>query len=176
MGPTGYEGIQEQWDEEDRKLASLRIANPYEEFPEGRTRSWLRAMSKLASLRIANPYEEFPKGQTRSWLREMSKLVISEGAAYIKWKTEATERLSKEIKKQAHAESSSVTWTRENDVLTQCLGPEQPDRVRGVSSYNGWKEAWPGHLGMYRKRRKISSADLQTITDKLRAEVTNLCS
>jgi len=57
MGPSGYEGIQAQWDEEDRKLASLGIANPYEEFPEGRTRSWLGARSKL---------------------------VISEGAAHIK--------------------------------------------------------------------------------------------
>ena len=47
MGPTGYEGTQAQWDEEDRKLASLGIANPYEEFREGRTRSWLRARSKL---------------------------------------------------------------------------------------------------------------------------------
>jgi hypothetical protein len=47
MGPTGYERIQAQWDEEDRKLASLGIASPYEEFPEGRTRSWLRARSKL---------------------------------------------------------------------------------------------------------------------------------
>ena len=64
--------------------------------------------------------------------------MISEGAAHIKWKTEDTERLSKGIQeKLAHAESSSVTWTRENDVLTQCLGPEQPDRVRGISSYNG---------------------------------------
>ena len=99
--------------------------------------------------------------------------MISEGATHIKWKTEDTERLSKEIQgKQAHAESSGVTWTRENDVLTQCLGPEQPGRMWGVSSYNGWKEAWPGHLGMYRKRRKISSADLQTIKDELRAEVT----
>ena len=57
-------------------------------------------------------------------------------------------------------------------MLTQCLGPKQLGRVRGVSSYNGWKEAWPRHLSMYRKRRKISSADLQTIKDELRAEVT----
>ena len=99
--------------------------------------------------------------------------MISEGVATIEWKTEATKRLSEEIKeKQAHAKSSGLTWIRENDVLTQCLGPEQPGRVRGVSSYNGWKEAWPRHLGMYRKRRKISSADLQTIKDELRAEVT----
>ena len=75
MGQIGYEGIQAQWDEEDSKLASLWIANPYEEFPEG----W-----------------------TRSWLRTRSKLVISEGAAYIKWKTEATKRLSKEIKEKAN--------------------------------------------------------------------------
>ena len=39
MGPSGYEGIQAQWDEEDRKLASIGIANPYEEFSKGRTRS-----------------------------------------------------------------------------------------------------------------------------------------
>ena len=64
--------------------------------------------------------------------------MISEGATHIKWKTEDTERLSKEIQeKQAHAESSGITSTRENDVLTQYLGPEQPGHVRGVSSYNG---------------------------------------
>ena len=57
-------------------------------------------------------------------------------------------------------------------MLTQCLGPEELGHIRGVSSYNGWKEAWSGHLGMYRKRRKISSTDLQTIKDELRAEVT----
>jgi len=58
--------------------------------------------------------------------------VISEGVAYIEWKTEATKRLSEEIKeKQPHAESLGLTCIKENDVL-------------GVSSYNGWKEAWPG--------------------------------
>jgi len=98
MGPCGYEGMQAQWDEEDRKLAALGIPNPYEEYPEGRTRNWLRARSKL---------------------------VISEGVTTIEWKTEATKRLSEEIKeKQAHAKSSGLTWIRENDVLTQCLGPE----------------------------------------------------
>jgi len=61
-------------------------------------------------------------------------------------------------------------------VLTQCLGPEQPGRVRGVSSYNGWKEAWPEHSDMYRKRRKISLADLlamkETMKEELKAELT----
>ena len=64
--------------------------------------------------------------------------MISEGVATIEWKTEATKILSEEIKeKQANAESSCLTWIRENDVLTQYLGPEQPGHVRGVSSYNG---------------------------------------
>ena len=129
---------------------------------------------KVAARRAGRPPHTIPQPAPRHTCRmhtyARSKLVISEGAAYIKWKTEATKRLSKEIKeKQAHAEASGVTWARENDVLTQCLGPEQPGRVRGVSSYNGWKEAWPRHLGMYIKRRKISSADLRTIKDELRA-------
>ena len=150
MGPCGYEGMQAQWDEEDAKLAALGIPNPYEEYPEGRTRNWLRARSKL---------------------------VILEGVATIEWKTDATRRLSEEIKeKQANAESSGLTWIRENDVLTQCLGPEQPGRVQGVSSYNGWKEAWPELSDMYRKRRKISSTDLlamkETMKEELKAELT----
>ena len=100
-----------------------------------------------------------------------------EGVATIEWKTDATRRLLEEIKeKQANAESSGLTWIRENDVLTQCLGPEQPGRVRGVSSYNGWKEAWPEHSDMYRKRRKISSADLlamkETMKEERKAELT----
>ena len=100
-----------------------------------------------------------------------------EGVATIEWKTDASRRLLEEIKeKQANAESSGLTWIRENDVLTQCLGPEQPGRVRGVSNYNGWKEAWPEHSDMYRKTRKISSADLlamkETMKEELKAELT----
>ena len=115
----------------------------------------------MAALGIPNPYEEYPNGQTRNWLRARGKLVISEGVTTIEWKTEATKRLSEEIKeKQANAEFSGLTWFRENDVFTQCLGPEQPGSMQGVSSYNDRKEAWPGHSDMYRKRRKISSVDL----------------
>jgi hypothetical protein len=67
IGPTGYEGMQAQWDEEDSQLTTLGIPNPYEAFPEGHPRSWLRARSKLE---------------------------ISEGVAHIQCKTEATRRLS----------------------------------------------------------------------------------
>jgi len=66
MGSCGHEGMQAQWDEEDTKLATLGIPNPYEEYLEGRTWNWLRARSKL---------------------------VISEGVATIEWKTDATRRL-----------------------------------------------------------------------------------
>ena len=103
--------------------------------------------------------------------------MISEGVATIAWKTDATRRLSEEIKeKYANAESSGITWIRENDVLIQCLVPDQPGCVRGVSSYNGWKEEWPEHSDMYMKRRKISSADLlamkETMKEELKAELT----
>jgi hypothetical protein len=113
MSPTSYEGMQAQWDEEDSLLTALGIPNPYDAFLEGMPRSWLRARSKLE---ISEP----------------------EGVAHIRWKTEATKRLSEEIKeKQAYAESSGISWIREQDVLTQCLGPEQPGRVCGFSSYDG---------------------------------------
>ncbi|CAL4924945.1 unnamed protein product [Urochloa decumbens] len=149
MGPAGYEGMESMWEEEDSKLLALGIPNPYEIFPEGRPRNWLRARSKL----------------------QISEL---EGVAHIRWKTEATKRLSEEIcEKQAHADSSScISWVRDKDVLTQILGPEQPGRVRGFSSYAGWKYGWPEHSGMCRKRRKqASSADLRAIKEELRVEL-----
>ncbi|CAL5089802.1 unnamed protein product [Urochloa decumbens] len=149
MGPAGYEGMESIWEEEDSWLLALGIPNPYEIFPEGWPRNWLRARSKL----------------------EISEL---EGVAHIRWKTEATKRLSEEIcEKQAHADSSScISWVRDKDVLAQCLGPEQPGRVRGFSSYAGWKYGWPEHSGMYRKRRKqASSVDLRAIKEELRVEL-----
>ena len=76
------------------------------------------------------------------------------------------------IEKQQHAESSGISWVREQDVLTSCLGPEQPGRVHGVSSYKGWKHAWPQFSSMYRKRKRIASVDVEKIKAELRAEVT----
>jgi hypothetical protein len=47
------------------------------------------------------------------------------------------EKLAADIKEKiACAKSSGMPGQREYDVLSQCLGrPEQPGRVRGVSSY-----------------------------------------
>jgi hypothetical protein len=67
--------------------------------------------------------------------------------------------LAADIKKKiACVESSGMAGQREYDVLSQCLGhPEQPGRVRGVSSYQGWKYAWPQHVEMYRKRKRMKT-------------------
>lgn len=81
-----------------------------------------------------------------------------------------TKQVSEVIKeKQAYAESSGVSWTKEHDVLSQCLGPEQPGRVRGVSSYEGWKNA-PGWAAS-KRQRKTSAVDLAAIKEEIRAEV-----
>jgi hypothetical protein len=64
--------------------------------------------------------------------------------AVIVFNNKEAEKLAADIKEKiACAESSGMAGQREYDVLSQCLGrPEQPGRVCGVSSYQGWKYAW----------------------------------
>jgi hypothetical protein len=60
---------------------------------------------------------------------------------------------------------------REYDVLSQCLGrPEQPGRVRSVTSYQGWKYAWPQHVKMYRKR-KMTRTDTSVGTENIKEQI-----
>jgi hypothetical protein len=63
----------------------------------------------------------------------------------------------------------------EYDVLSQCLGcTEQPGCVRGVSSYHGWKYAWPQHVEMYRKRKRTktdASVDTEKIKEQMKQEL-----
>jgi hypothetical protein len=47
MGPTGYTVKLEQWEEGDRQLAAGGIPNPYDAYPDDRSKNWLRARSKL---------------------------------------------------------------------------------------------------------------------------------
>jgi hypothetical protein len=49
MGPAGYTVKLEQWEEEDRQLAAAGIPNPYDAYPDDRSKNWLRASSKLVS-------------------------------------------------------------------------------------------------------------------------------
>jgi hypothetical protein len=52
--------------------------------------------------------------------------------------------------------------------------PEQPGRVRGVSSYQGWKYAWPQHASMYRKRKRTNtdaSVDMENTMEQIMQEL-----
>jgi hypothetical protein len=73
--------------------------------------------------------------------------VIKDRVAVIVFNNKEAEKLATDIKEKiACAESSGMTGQREYDVLSQCFGrPEQHGHVRGVSSYQGWKYAWPQH-------------------------------
>jgi hypothetical protein len=41
MGPAGYTVKLEQWEEEDRQLAASGIPNPYDAYPDDRSKNWL---------------------------------------------------------------------------------------------------------------------------------------
>jgi hypothetical protein len=47
MGLAGCTTKLQQWEEEDRQLAAARIPNPYDIYPDDRSKNWLRARSKL---------------------------------------------------------------------------------------------------------------------------------
>jgi hypothetical protein len=47
MGPAGYIVKLEQWEEEDRQLATASIPNLYDAYPDNRSKNCLRARSKL---------------------------------------------------------------------------------------------------------------------------------
>lgn len=142
LGPVGYDGKIVWWEKDDRDLSSKGIPNPWEQFPEGRSRNWLRARSELA---------------------------VSDDTAEIRWKKESTQKVSQEVKeKNENALSSGLTWERENDLLSACLGLEQPGRVRGLSGYHDWKRAWPECSSVSRKRKRASSVD----EDAIKAELT----
>jgi hypothetical protein len=42
--------------------------------------------------------------------------------------------------------------------------------VHGVSSYQGWKYAWPQHVEMYRKR-KTTKTDTSVDTEKIKEQI-----
>jgi hypothetical protein len=123
MGPAGYTVKLEQWEEEERQLAAAGIPNPYEAYRDDRSKNWLRARRKL---------------------------VIKDRVVMIVFNNKEAEKLAADIKKKiACAESLGMVGQREYNVPSQCLGrPEQPGRVCGVSSYQGWKYAWPQHIEM----------------------------
>jgi hypothetical protein len=145
MSPAGYTVKLEQWEEEDGQLAAASIPNPYDAYPGDRSKNWLRARSKL---------------------------VIKDRVAAVVFNNKEVEKLAAGIKeKVACGESSGMAGQREYDVLCLCLGcPEQPSRVHGVSSYQGWKYAWPQHVEIYRKRKRTKT-DASVDTEKIKGQI-----
>jgi hypothetical protein len=149
MGPAGYTVKLEQWEEEDRQLDAVGIPNPHDAYPDDRSKNWLRSRSKL---------------------------VIKDCAVVIVFNDKEAEKLAVDIKEKiACAESLGMAGQREYDVLSQCLGrPEQPGRMRGVSSYQGWKYARPQHVEMYKKRKRTktdASVDTKKIKEQIKQEL-----
>jgi hypothetical protein len=148
-GRAGYTVRLEQWEEEDRQLAATGIPNPYDAYPDDRSKNWLRARSKL---------------------------VIKDRVAVIVFNNKEEEKLAADIKEKiACVGSSGMIGQREYDVLSQCLGrPEQHGRMCGVSSYQGWKYAWPQHVEMYRKKKRMktdTSVDTEKIKEQIKQEL-----
>jgi hypothetical protein len=85
--------------------------------------------------------------------------VIEDRVAVIVFNSKEAEKLVADIKEKiACAESSRMAGQREYDVISQCLGrPGHHGRVRGVSSYQGWKYAWPQHVEMCRKKKRTKT-------------------
>jgi hypothetical protein len=93
MGPAGYIVKLEQWEKEERQLAAAGIPNPYDAYPDNRSKNWLRARSKL---------------------------VIKDRVAVIVFNNKEAEKLAADIKEKiACAESSGMAGQREYDVLSQ---------------------------------------------------------
>jgi hypothetical protein len=102
--------------------------------------------------------------------------VIKDRVAMIVFNNKEGEKLAADIKEKiACAESSGMAGQREYDVLSQCLGrSEQHGRVPGVSSYQGWKYAWPQHVEMYRKKKRTktdTSVDTKKIKEQIKQEL-----
>jgi hypothetical protein len=85
----------EQWEEEERQLATAGIPNPYDAYPDDRSKNWLRARGKL---------------------------VIKDRAAVIVFNNKEAEKLVADLKEKiACAESLGMGGQREYDVLSECL-------------------------------------------------------
>ena len=72
--------------------------------------------------------------------------------------------------KVIESQGSEVNFVRENDILSACLGPEHTDRVRGFSSYKGWKHGFSDCREMYKKRRR-AVVDYVALKAELRDEI-----
>jgi hypothetical protein len=98
--------------------------------------------------------------------------VIRDRVVVITFNNKEAEKLAAGIKEKiACAESSGMVGQREYDMLSQCLARlEQPGRVCGVSNYQGWKYAWPQHVEMCRKMKRMKT-DVSVDTKKIKEQI-----
>jgi hypothetical protein len=68
MGPASYVVKLEQWEEEDRQLAAASIPNPYDAYPDDRSKNWIRARSKLV-IKDRDAVIVFHNKEAEKWLR-----------------------------------------------------------------------------------------------------------
>jgi hypothetical protein len=97
-----------------------------------------------------------------------SKLIESGDVSfYSKSTVDVTQRALRESSEDSNGE-------RENDTLSKALQTkEQRGRVCGVSSKMTWKEGFPEHKSIYRKRKTTSTpqVDVEELKRQLRREV-----
>jgi hypothetical protein len=68
MGPAGYTVKLKQWEEEDRQLAAAGIPNPYDAYPDDRSKNWLQARSKLV-IKDRVAVIVFNNKEAKNWLQ-----------------------------------------------------------------------------------------------------------
>jgi hypothetical protein len=70
---------------------------------------WEEENRQLTSVGIPNPYDAYPNYRSKNWLQSSSKLVIKDRVAVIVFNNKETEKLDADIKeKNACAESSGM--------------------------------------------------------------------
>jgi hypothetical protein len=112
---------------------------------------WQQEDEGLAQQGLKNSYDKF-LGWLGPFMRACSKLTESgDVSLYNQSTSEGAQRALRESSEDSNGE-------RENDALTKALQTkEQRGRVFGVSSKLTWKEDFPEHKSMHRKRKMTST-------------------
>jgi hypothetical protein len=118
---------------------------------------------RLAQLGLQNPYANF-HGRLGPFMRAHSKLTESGDVSFYSQSTaDVTQRTLRDSNEDSNGE-------RENDAHNKTLQTkEQRGRIRGDSSKMTWKEGFSEHKSTYRKRKMISTP--QVDMEELRREV-----
>jgi hypothetical protein len=135
MGPAGYTVKLEQWEEEDRQLATAGIPNPYDTYPDDRFKNWLRAKSnkivKLEHIPKCHNSEANRLAQGASGYRSILTVELSAED----WRKEILDYLkypSKKVDKQLRYKAIKYVLLEDelyyrtiDGVLLRCLGEEE---------------------------------------------------